>query len=126
MRSARYDFSLDAPVGQCTVELARTVDGVSVAPYDEESPVNASEQLLAHWRLFTLDVAINPLDMRPTPGQWREEFRGYVLDACYSTDVALTTPVSPVALVGEYVQKLEPLLTALREGLGRCCRRTPA
>lgn len=83
---AKYDFALDTPVGQCSIELAREVDGVSLSPYVSSSPVNESGALLAPWRLFTLGVAITPLGMQPTESMWREEFRGRIDDVVVSEE----------------------------------------
>jgi hypothetical protein len=78
VRGVSWDRSVDQPVAQATVRLAkRQSAGVSLAPLLASSKLNLYGPAVDLSREIKVDMAILPLGIDPAPTDWKTFFHGY-------------------------------------------------
>jgi hypothetical protein len=79
VRGVTRDRSVDQPVAQVTVRLAkRQSSGISLAPLLASSKLNLVGAAVDLSRELKVDMAILPLGINPSPTDWKTFFHGYV------------------------------------------------
>jgi hypothetical protein len=78
--ASRSQVGQDQPFANLTFSVRRQVEQFSLAELHGTSKVNAASVLLQKGRLVVVDACLIPPDTDPVSGDWKEIFRGDILD----------------------------------------------